>query len=113
MHKMLFAVVLSVAAVGNSVWAQAKIDHVAPKGHANVQDGEAIFVKKCFQCHSVLEGQTRLGPSLYREMKGSHPKRTATEVRGILKDGKGKMPSFSESLTREDTDNLLAYLRSL
>jgi mono/diheme cytochrome c family protein len=34
-------------------------------------------------------------------------------VRNILKNGQGKMPSFNGVLSKEDTDNLLAYLHSL
>jgi mono/diheme cytochrome c family protein len=82
----------------------------------NVQDvraGEEIFVQKCFQCHSVLEGQVRFGPSLYGEMKRPHPKKTAAEIRTILMNGKGKMPPFHDALTQDDTDRLLAYIESL
>jgi mono/diheme cytochrome c family protein len=81
--------------------------------NTSLHAGQEIFTHKCFQCHSVVEGQVRFGPSLYHEVKGPQPKMTPSEIRGILKTGKGKMPSFQESLTKEDVDNLLAYIRSL
>lgn len=59
------------------------------------------------------EGQVRFGPSLYGEMKGTPPKKSATQIRTILSEGKGKMPSFKEKLTKEDVDNLIAYLHTL
>jgi quinoprotein glucose dehydrogenase len=79
----------------------------------NVHSGEEVFIKRCFQCHSVNEGQTRFGPSLYAEMKGSHPKQTSSQIRSLLKNGKGKMPPFNGLLTEEDAANLMAYLRTL
>jgi mono/diheme cytochrome c family protein len=79
----------------------------------SVHDGEQVFIKRCLQCHSVNEGQTRFGPSLYREMKGSHPKKTSSQIRAVIKDGKRKMPPFGELLTQEDTINLMAYLQTI
>ena len=78
-----------------------------------VHAGQDVFNKYCFQCHSMNEGQNMLGPSLYAEMRKPHPKKTPAEVRMILQNGKGKMPSFADRLTAMDTDNLLAYLRTL
>jgi mono/diheme cytochrome c family protein len=79
------------------------------KAHA----GEEIFQQKCLQCHAAIEGQYSFGPNLYAEMKAPHPKKTAAEIREILKNGKGKMPSFADKLTQTDTENLIAYLRTL
>jgi mono/diheme cytochrome c family protein len=81
------------------------------KNTAAVHTGQEVFTSKCFQCHSVQENQTRFGPSLYGELK--QHKKTEAQLRQILKDGKGKMPSFDGKLTPEDTKNLLAYLHTL
>jgi mono/diheme cytochrome c family protein len=88
---------------------------VSPTQHSalSVHDGEQVFIKRCLQCHSVNEGQTRFGPSLYREMKGSHPKKTSSQIRVLIKAGKGKMPPLGELLTEEDTTNLMAYLQTI
>ncbi|WP_263383097.1 c-type cytochrome [Granulicella arctica] len=116
MHKLvpvtfLTAVVatLMTAALCTPLKSQAQPAAPAPTAHA----GEAIFTQRCFQCHSVVEDQVRFGPSLYHVMKAPHPRKTAAEIRVILKEGKGKMPSFKDILTPEDTDNILAYLHSL
>ena len=79
----------------------------SPAAHA----GQEVFTANCFQCHSVVQDQVRFGPSLYGELK-QHQKSDA-QVRQILKDGKGKMPSFDGKLTPEETNNLLAYLHTL
>ena len=85
----------------------------ADKNLAAVHAGQDIYTHKCLQCHSVNEGEVRLGPSLYGEMRKPNPKKSATEVRTILQNGKGKMPSFQEKLTKQDINNLLTYLRTL
>jgi mono/diheme cytochrome c family protein len=87
-------------------------DASASKAQA-VHAGQQVFTQRCFQCHSVLPDQVRFGPSLYGEMKKPHPKKTEAQIRAILINGNGKMPSFKDVLTKEDTDNLLAYLHSL
>jgi mono/diheme cytochrome c family protein len=84
----------------------------ASKNSAAAKAGQQLFVQKCFQCHSVNEGEVRFGPSLYHVMKGSHAK-SATDIRGYLKNGKGKMPPIGATLTKEETDSILAYLHSL
>jgi mono/diheme cytochrome c family protein len=112
MFKVFAATFLTIGALCLSPNTQAQTAP-APKGAGNVHAGEEVFTKRCFQCHSVIEGQVRFGPSLFGVMKGPHPRKTAPEIRTILKEGKNKMPSFNGILTEEDTDNLLAYLHTL
>ncbi len=88
------------------------LGNTSPK-QQNIHAGEQIFVQKCFQCHSVVQDQVRLGPSLYSEMKRSPHKKTAAQVRSLMIDGKGKMPPFKDVLSKEDMDNLIAYIRAL
>lgn len=105
---IIMGVVLLIASVicsSPKIQAQSSADKKAGMVHA----GQDIYTHKCLQCHSVSEGEVRLGPSLYGEMK----KKSATEIRTILENGKGKMPSFQDKLTKQDIDNLLAYLHTL
>jgi mono/diheme cytochrome c family protein len=76
---------------------------------AAVHAGQDVFNAKCMQCHTTQPDEVRLGPSLYGEMK----KKSDAQVREILKNGKGKMPSFDGKLTPADINNLLAYLHTL
>jgi mono/diheme cytochrome c family protein len=108
---ILGAVFLVTAVVCSSPPTQAQSS--ADKNTAMVRAGQDIYTHKCLQCHSVNEGEVRLGPSLYGEMKKPHPKNDATDIRKILANGKGKMPSFQDKLTKQDVDNLLAYLGTL
>jgi mono/diheme cytochrome c family protein len=86
---------------------------ITEKNAASVHAGEEVFTQNCHQCHAVFEGQYSVGPNLHLEMKRPHPKKSAAEIREILKNGKGKMPSFEEKLSEEDVEALLAYIRTL
>ena len=80
---------------------------------ANVKAGQEIFTKRCYACHSVAEGEVRLGPSLYHEMQGPHPKKNVAQMREQILNGKNKMPPFKDILTPEDIDRVIAYVHSL
>jgi mono/diheme cytochrome c family protein len=80
---------------------------------AKIATGQTVFESKCLQCHSANEGQNSFGPSLYHLMARPHPKKTSGQVRAIIKDGKSKMPAFGDRITVQDTDDLIAYLRTL
>jgi mono/diheme cytochrome c family protein len=105
------AALLIASAIGSS--PQTRAQSSTDKNTAAVRAGQDIYTHKCLQCHSINEGEVRLGPSLYGEMRKPNPKKSASEVRTILENGKGKMPSFQDKLTKQDIDNLLAYLRTL
>ena len=77
-----------------------------------VHSSSDVFTQKCLPCHSSEAGEDLLGPSLYGEMREPHPKKTEQQIRAIIRDGKGRMPAFKDTLTEEDTDTLLAYIRS-
>jgi mono/diheme cytochrome c family protein len=88
--------------------------HAAPPSNEeSVKAGQQVFTTNCFQCHSVQPDQVRFGPSLYNELKKPHPKKTDVEVREILKNGKNKMPPIGAKLSKQETDDLLAYLHTL
>jgi mono/diheme cytochrome c family protein len=118
MHKTTSITLLTTAAATLALIAAVVSSPLQPHvqaaaAPATAHAGEEIFTQRCFACHSVIEDQVRFGPSLYHELKPPHPKKTPSEVRTILREGKGKMPSFKDILTPEDTDNILAYLHTL
>jgi len=109
MHKIVAVLLLSVAVLAGK--AQAPAGSAAQP--LSVQHGKQIFMQRCMQCHSVNKGQVLLGPSLFGEMTTSPHKKTAAQIRVLLRDGKGKMPSWKEILTPDDIDNILLYLHTL
>ena len=89
---------------------QARTD---PQDDAKMHAGRQVFEKNCLQCHAIYEGQYSFGPNLFHEMKKPDHKVTAAELRGIIENGKGKMPPFKDKLTPPDVDDLIFYLHSL
>ncbi len=70
------------------------------------QRGRAVYATNCRLCHGAdREGQPPAVPSLVDI--GS--RRTAQEIRGIVRQGSGPMPAFSR-LSDVAVDSLLAYL---
>jgi mono/diheme cytochrome c family protein len=104
--------VLTIAGFGSLQGSRAQSAAAAGKS-SQARVGEETFTHQCQQCHSVVEGQYSFGPNLYHEMKPPHAKKTPAEIRAILKNGKGKMPSFNEKLGSEEMDGLIAYIRNL
>ena len=86
---------------------------VAAENQSKIHAGQEIFNSRCLQCHAVLKGQSSFGPNLNAEMARPHPRKPATEIMQILRNGKGKMPGFEDKLTAPDLEELLAYLRTL
>ena len=92
--------------------SQAQTKTAKPED-AKIHAGRESFYRNCLQCHATYEGQYSAGPNLSGELKMPHPKKTPAEVRSILKNGKGRMPSFADKLTPAQTDDLIAFLHTL
>ena len=76
-----------------------------------VVDGKHIFNQSCSACHDAIGTTKKSGPSL----KGYYQRRphpTDSSVLTLIHEGKGKMPAFS-TLNKNQTDELLAYLKTL
>jgi mono/diheme cytochrome c family protein len=74
-----------------------------PIGSTDVARGEAVFMENCNGCHPG--GQAGYGPALV-----DHPEPVA-EVRMMVREGKGRMPSFgADKISDDDLEALLAYV---
>jgi quinoprotein glucose dehydrogenase len=71
------------------------------------QVGKAIYMANCQQCHKAdLTGQMPEVPAL----TGIVSKRSAEQVRKVVHNGQGQMPSFAR-LSELEIDRLLTFLR--
>jgi mono/diheme cytochrome c family protein len=86
-------------------WAQA------PNTQAPEQAGGAVlFRDNCARCHGAnLEG-TKKGPRLAEIRNKKHW--TDERITGRILNGAGKMPSFRESLSENQIQQLIGYLRA-
>lgn len=70
--------------------------------HANV---ESIYRQSCYSCHGAdLKGN--MGPNLQKV--GS--KLSEEQIRGIIEDGKGRMPGFKSRLSDNEIEELVVWL---
>jgi mono/diheme cytochrome c family protein len=91
-------------AKGESAADAARYDY--PIGSTDVARGEAVFIENCNGCHPG--GQKGYGPTI-----AGHPEPVA-EVREVVREGKGRMPAFSqEKISSDDLEALLAYVDSI
>jgi mono/diheme cytochrome c family protein len=73
------------------------------------QAGATLFRDKgCTYCHGANVQGTQKGPSLQQVRKTLKPQQIADQI----KNGGQKMPSFEESLSSEEINQLVAYLRA-
>jgi mono/diheme cytochrome c family protein len=80
------------------------------------QDGAAIFKSKCAMCHGPDgSGKTAMGEKLnIRDLRSAEvQKQTDAELSQIVTKGKNKMPPYDGKLTKEQIDQLVAYVRDL
>ena len=71
-------------------------------------DGEQMYLQLCSNCHGA-ELQGGLGPALG---PGSNSAVQPDEfLRLSITEGRGRMPSFSSTLTDPQVQRLIAYLR--
>ena len=86
----------------------------ANKGDA--EQGKKVF-EQCAVCHNADTNEKKVGPGLkglFQHSKLKNGKAPTDEtVLAVINSGGGGMPSFSDTLSSEDKDNLLAYLHSL
>jgi mono/diheme cytochrome c family protein len=67
-----------------------------------------VFEKNCAKCHGKsAEGRHFGGPSLISEKAAGI---SADGLRGIVTNGKGHMPKFSDKLTSEEIDTLVQQI---
>lgn len=75
------------------------------EGQVEVSGGELLYRQSCLSCHGAdLSG--RSGPNLQKV--GSTY--SEAEIKDIIQNGKGRMPSFKSRLTDEQLDELTQWL---
>ncbi|HZP17866.1 MAG TPA: c-type cytochrome [Terriglobales bacterium] len=88
-------------------------------GVAAAQDaaaGKTIFTSKCALCHGADgKAQTPMGKTL--KIADFHSpdvqNKSDAELKGIITNGKNKMPAFKGKLTDAQAGDVVAYIREL
>ena len=78
--------------------------------------GKKLFESKCAVCHATESSERRIGPGLKGVKEGKLPSGKDTSHAAILKqieDGGGGMPVFRELLSKEQKDDIAAFVMTL
>ncbi|MBI3646586.1 MAG: cytochrome c [Acidobacteriales bacterium] len=83
---------------------------------SSAQDAATTFKGKCAMCHGPDgSGKTAMGEKFnIRDLRSADvQKQTDAELVQIVTKGKNKMPPYDGKLTKEQIDQLVAYVREL
>jgi mono/diheme cytochrome c family protein len=83
---------------------------------ADQSAGKALFEIKCGVCDATESSERRIGPALKGVKDGSVPSRKNATPDAILKqieNGGGGMPVFRELLTKDQKEDIIAYIMTL
>jgi len=106
LFPLLPAIALASIAV---VWLPAAPSAGTEAPRTSEAAGATLFRDKgCAYCHGANAQGTPKGPSLGNVRKTMKPAQIADQI----KNGGQKMPSFADSLSDAEVDQLVAYLRA-
>jgi cytochrome c len=78
--------------------------------------GKEVF-DQCSVCHNVDNDEKKIGPSLkglFKHDKLKNGKKVTEEnVRAMINAGGNGMPSYSDMLSEEEKNDVIAYLKTL
>jgi cytochrome c len=87
-----------------------------PLNAADAKKGEAAF-ENCSVCHNSDSTETKIGPGLKgvfkREKLVNGKPVNEANIKELITEGSGGMPPFGDSISSEDKDNIIAFLKTL
>ncbi len=107
----LFAGSLLVFSLSPGTVVASKAD--AQPLSASAKHGAMVFQKRCIACHNKQPGDDApFGPPNLYTVFHRDPPLTTEEAETTIRDGKGNMPAFGNSLTATDIKSVITYLRT-
>ena len=87
-----------------------------PLNAADAKKGEAAF-ENCSVCHNSDSTETKIGPGLKgvfkREKLVNGKPVNEANIKALITEGSGGMPPFGDSISSDDKDNIIAFLKTL
>jgi cytochrome c len=109
--SLLTAGCAAVLAVSPMMFGQAK------KAAGDATKGKDVFESNCSVCHNADSTEKKMGPGLKglfkKEKLNNGKKPTEANIRAIINTGGNGMPSYSDMLTDDEKNDVVAYLKSL
>ena len=82
----------------------------------DAKKGESAF-ENCSVCHNSDSTETKIGPGLKgvfkREKLVNGKPVNEANIKELITEGSGGMPPFGDSISSEDKDNIIAFLKTL
>ena len=111
---------LIVCGLGLAMAASLSLAQDKKKGGAgaagDADKGKEVF-EQCAVCHNADSDEKKMGPGLkglFKKAKMADGKApTEANVRAKVNQGGNGMPAYEDMLSKEERDNLLAYLKTL
>jgi mono/diheme cytochrome c family protein len=88
-------------------------------GDPKVAMGQTMYAEKCALCHGATghgdgPGAAALDPKPRNHTDGSYMNaQTNEQLHEVVKNGKGQMPAWGATMSDEEIDAVLAYVRTL
>jgi len=79
---------------------------------ADPSSGKILFESKCGICHATDPSEHKIGPELRGALR-SHRSATHDVILEQIQNGGGGMPAFGELLTKDQKEDLVAYVLTL
>lgn len=89
---------------------------VATKRPPDQEVGQSLWLQSCAACHGSRGlGDGPLAPALggIKTLKGAITPETIDGLTGVVRNGKDKMPAFSETIDAGDTRRVLEWIRDI
>lgn len=116
MKSSLYFAVAAVVIGGSLLFGGAGQDQKAAPAAGDPAKGKEVF-EQCSVCHNADTDEKKIGPSLkglFKKDKLVNGKKVTEEnVREFINNGGNGMPSYADMLSKEDKDNVIAYLKTL
>ena len=99
-------------------------EKTAAASTGDASKGEATFQQNCEFCHDAKSNEARVGPGLKGVLKKlseshttsegtEHKEHTVAMIRKQIEEGGGGMMAMQDILSKEEIDNIIAYLKTL
>lgn len=86
------------------------------KGKGDPDKGKEVF-EQCSVCHNADSTEKKMGPGLkglFKKAKLNNGKKVTEEnVLAVINAGGNGMPAYEEMLSKEEKENVIAYLKTL
>ena len=121
--KIAVLILISIFPCALSSETKTKKGKATHAAQGSAAEGKKVFQSYCAMCHLPDDTKAKFGPGLKgvfknKELPASHKPVTDANVREQIEKGSPEakpmpMPAFSEKLSSEEIQNLLAYLKTL